>query len=290
MTSRPKKSKVPAPIDPNVAGKSALDAFASRREAIPRDRVRTPNADVEVCAIFVMGIARRVNEPALYARFARLPEEEFDIAHVRELGLLAQAAWYARTQLATASATSTEAKLPVTLVQRAAERKARMLKVVTYLFDDHPRIGPEVADIILGTGYRDLASDLIRLAKIYLSERAAVEMDPRHYRADDEADALRDAEEIIAHLGEARGNAERMWADIVARSWTLLVQSYSEVTAAGCWLLRNEGAAEIFLPLVVAGRIGRTKPKQKDATEGRAGTDGESGAQGERSSEDGEDV
>jgi hypothetical protein len=268
MASQTKRPKAPATPDESVVGKAALEALAPRRDALPRDRVRTPNTDVEACAIFVMGVARKVQEPALYARFASLPKEEFDLGHVRDLGLLAQAAWYATTQLATASTTSIEAKLPIKLVQRSAERKARMLKVVTYLFDDHPRLGPEVADIILGTGYRDLASDLIRLAKIYLSERATVEKDPKHYRADDEAEALKDADDIIAHLGEARSSAERQWADIVARSWTLLAQSYSEVMAAGCWLLRNEGSAEIFLPLVVAGRIWRTKPKKKGSPEG----------------------
>ena len=162
-----------------------------------------------------------------------------------------------------------------------------MLKVVTYLFDDHPRLGLEIADIILGTGYRDLASDLIRLAKIYLSERATVEKDPKHYRADDEAEAFKDADEIIVHLGKARSTAERAWVDIVARSWTLLVQSYGEVMAAGTWLLRNEGAAEIFLPLAAVGRIGRPKPKRRDAAEGSAGSSQDRGAQGGTTGEGG---
>lgn len=266
MATQAKKARAPATTDPNVVGKAALEALAPRRDALPRDRVRTPDTDVEACAIFVIGVAAKVQEPALYARFASLPKEEFDLGHVRDLGLLAQAAWYATTQLAIASATSTEAKLPAKLVQRSAERKARMLKVVTYLFDDHPRIGREISDIILGTGYRDLASDLIRLAKIYVSERSTVEKDPKHYRADDEAEALKDADEIIACLGAARSSAERTWADVVARSWTLLCQSYGEVMAAGSWLLRNEGAAEIFLPLVVAGRLGRAKLRKKGAT------------------------
>jgi hypothetical protein len=274
MPPKVKKAKPPGQPDPQaVEGKAALDAFAGRRDAIPRESVRTPNLDVESCAIFVMGVARKVNDPALSARFESLPEAEFDIAHVRDLGQLALGTWYATIELASASATSTEAKLPAALVQRATERKTRMLKVVVYHFEDHPMLGPEVADIILGTGYRDMASDLPRLAKVYANERATVEKDPKHYRADDEAEALKNARAILEHLSEARSSAERMWADVVARSWTLMSQSYNEVSAAGSWLLRHEGGAVMFLPLVVAARLGRAKPKKKGAPD--EGTEGE---------------
>jgi hypothetical protein len=283
MPSKVKKAKGPGKPDEQVAeGKAALDAFTSRRDAIPRDGVRTPNTDVEACAIFVRGVARKLTDPALTARFASLPEAEFDMAHVRDLGPLALGTWYATTELASASATSTEAKLPAALVKRATERKTRMLKVVVYHFEDHPTLGPEVADIILGTGYRDMASDLTRIAKIYGTERATVEKDPKHYRADDEAGALKDAQDILDHLGEARSSAERKWADVVARSWTLMSQSYNEVSGAGNWLLRHEGGAEIFLPLVAAGRLGRAKPRKKGAPE--------SGSDGSEESEEGEDT
>lgn len=251
----------------DAASKAALGALMPRIEAIPAEAVRVPNADVEACAIFAQGVGRRVKEPALHARFSSLPAQEFDIAHVDDLESIASAVWYATIQLATATATRTDVKVPSELVQRATETKTRMLKVVTYHFEDHPKLGAEIADIILGTGYRDLASDLTRLATIYVDERATVSKDPKHYVVADADNAPQLAQQIIDHLGLTPTSEESRWMDIVARGWTLLSETYGEVAAAGLWLRRRERGEEMFSSLVAAGRNRRSKLKKEDLEE-----------------------
>jgi hypothetical protein len=263
MPTNTKRAKVPSKSH-DAASKAAFDALLPRLEAIPKDAVRLPNADVEACAIFARGVGRRVKEPALYARFASLPAQELDIAHVDDLEPIASAVWYATVQLATATATRTDVKVPGALVQRATETKARMLKVVTYHFEDHPRLGPEIADIILGTGYRDLAGDLTRLARIYVDERATVSRDPKHYVAADADKAPELAQQILDHLGLTPTSEGSRWMDIVARGWTLLSDCYGEVAAAGLWLMRRERGEELFSSLVAAGRNRRTKLKKEE--------------------------
>jgi hypothetical protein len=58
----------------------------------------------------------------------------------------------------------------------------------------------------VGTGYGDLASDLLRLTKLYKKHRARV----------------------------------KTWSDLALRAWTLLEEVYNEVAAAGSWLYRSE--------------------------------------------------
>lgn len=263
MPKNGKHTKVPSKT-PDAASKAAFDKLLPRLAAIPKDAVRMPNADVEACAIFARGVGRRVKEPALYARFSGLPAQDFDITHVDDLEPIASAVWYATIQLATAAATRTDVKVPSELVQRATETKTRMLKVVSYHFEDHPRLGPEIADIVLGTGYRDLAGDLTRLARIYVDERATVSRDPKHYVAEDADKAPELAQQILDHLGLTPTSEGSRWMDIVARGWTLLSDCYGEVAAAGLWLLRRERGEELFSSLVAAGRNRRTKLKKEE--------------------------
>lgn len=263
MPTNGKQTKV-ASRSHDAASKAALDKLMPRIEAIAQEAVRVPNADVEACAIFAQGVGRRIKEPALHARFSSLPAQELDMAHVDDLESIASAVWYATIQLATATATRTDVKVPSELVQRATETKARMLKVVTYHFEDHPKLGAEIADITLGTGYRDLASDLTRLARIYVEERATVSKDPKHYVVADADNAPRLAQQIVDHLGLTPTSEESRWMDIVARGWTLLSDSYAEVAAAGLWLLRRERGEELFSSLVAAGRNRRSRLKKEE--------------------------
>lgn len=263
MPTNGKQTKV-ASRSNNAASKAALGKLMPRLEAIAQEVVRVPNADVEACAIFAQGVGRRIKEPALHARFSSLPAQELDMAHVDDLESIASAVWYATIQLATATATRTDVKVPSELVQRATETKTRMLKVVTYHFEDHPKLGAEIADITLGTGYRDLASDLTRLATIYNEEQATVSKDPKHYVAADADNAPRLAQQIVDHLGLTPTSEESRWMDIVARGWTLLSDSYGEVAAAGLWLLRRERGEELFSSLVAAGRNRRSRLKKEE--------------------------
>ncbi|HEX2574101.1 MAG TPA: hypothetical protein VH877_31435 [Polyangia bacterium] len=176
-------------IDPAL-GKADLERLMPRILAVPRERAVLPRIDIAAAAIHAVSIGRQVKQPELYARFASLPAREFDIRHVDDLESLARATWYARVEQDTADATSREAKLPVDLVDLATAVKERMLKCAAYYFDGTP-LQKEVDDIRSGTGYRDLASDLSRLARLYVDHAAVLSGDTKNYRASDAADAAR---------------------------------------------------------------------------------------------------
>jgi hypothetical protein len=183
-----------------------------------------------------------------------------------------------RGQGATANATASEVKVSARLVQRATQRRTRMLKCASYYFDDHPTLGPELVDIVAGTGYRDLASDLTRLGKIYEDQKEVLSKDTRHYVAADAKGATKDAHAILEELSAGRTGDERRWSEVVARAWTLLSESYGEVAAAVGWLERDGDGAADFPPLVTVGRRSRRRPEGTGGEDaGDEAVDGEPG-------------
>jgi hypothetical protein len=259
----------PADIIDPALGKADLERLMPRILAVPRDRVVLPRVDIAAAAIFAVSIGRQVKQPELRARFASLPASEFDIRHVDDLEALARATWYARVEQDTADASAREAKLPVDLVDLATAVKERMLKCVSYYFDGTP-LQKETDDIRSGTGYRDLASDLSRLARLYVDHAAALSGDTKNYRATDATDAARLAGRIIDELGTAGTAEERRRADITARVWVLLLEVYTEVADAGRWLLRHEGGETKFVSLHTVARAPvvrrRTEPPAQGGT------------------------
>jgi hypothetical protein len=239
-------------VDP-VLGKADLTRFMPRILAVPYERAVLPRIDIAAAAIYAVSIGRQVKQPELYARFASLPAREFDLRHIDDLEALARATWYARVEQDTAAASTREAKLPIDLVDQATAVKERMLKCTAYYFDGTP-LQKEVDDIRSGTGYRDLASDLSRLARLYVDHAAALSGDTKNYRATDAADAARLAGRIIEELGAAGTAEERRRADITARVWVLLLEVYGEVADTGRWLLRHEGGETRFVSLHTVAR------------------------------------
>ena len=182
---------------------------------------------------------------------------------------------HAYVELQSARAQATEAKLPVALVDAATEVKERMLECTEYLFNRHAVLSREIASIRLGFGYRDLASDPIRLAKVYEDKKTTVEKDPLNYRANDAAEARTRAQEILTTLGEAQSAEEKSCVASLTRAWTLLREAYYEVQAAGFFLYRHEEPEEKFSSLYASASNGRPK-KAKEPTPAPAGDGGTS--------------
>jgi hypothetical protein len=260
MTS-PRKPKSPPDVD-RTSAKAAFEAALPRAQVLPKEQLITPNTAVDAAAIAALGVAREVNEPSLRERFESLPKAEFDVQHLDDLPIFARAAWYSWTELLSASAASTDAKLPLDLVEESTGLRADMIKVITYHFDPSSLVGRELADILLGSGYRDLANDLMRLSKLYGAQAAELADDKRHYRATDADRAEALALRILDELGAAKSVEQRHWTEMVARTWTLLLRVYKEVAATGNWLRRNEAGVEPFGSLVAAGRTSKAKPRK----------------------------
>jgi hypothetical protein len=245
-------------IDPAAAQK-AFTAILPRLLDLKPDELLTARLDLQKAAIAAVGVGRMVQAPKVRARFHNLPVKEFHQTYVDDLETIALAAFHANVELLRASAKSTEAKLPVSLVLHATAVKQRLLRLLECHFGDDPTDGPEIADIKLGMGYADLAYDLLRLAKLYEKRCTDDKLAPKRYLATDATDARSYAQEILHILDEAKHEDEKTWTDLVNRCLTLLVQVYGVVSAAGRWLYRKEDGAARFPPLYVMARpiIGR---------------------------------
>lgn len=262
MTS---KKASPEPTTPDdTDAKTAFTTVQPIALALPKDKVTSPNTSVDAAIIAALAVAREANAAPLRARFESPPKKEFDIANLDKLQLYGRGCWYALTQLHAASAQSTEAKLPVALVEKATKTRTRMIKVLRYFYEPDTRVGKEVTDILLDSGYRDLARDLSRLAVVYRAEHDEIKDEKKHFRATDAGDAEKLSQEILDELGAATSAEQKQWTETVARTWTLLYGAYNEVAAAGRWLLRGEsgGGGELFVSLVTAGRASRAKARK----------------------------
>jgi hypothetical protein len=280
--SQPKSSSQKSPAAPPPeelspkAAEKAFEAVRPRMQALDAKNLAAQTVDIEKAAFAAAGIGRWVKSKGPRARFARLPQEDFDQAHVEDLETVALAAWHAAVTARTASAGKSEAKLPADLVRQALDLKERMLELVTYHFGNDPVDGPEIQDIKLGNGYADLAADLVRLRKLYAKHREHVKLDPKNYRKTDEAGAGKVAHHIFQELGESRNQDQKTWADLSARAFTLLVHTYAEVSGAGQWLWRHEDGALKFPSLYLVGRAAPSRAAGKG--DKPAGDSGQNGA------------
>lgn len=248
-------------IDPEAA-RNAYDATVPRAQALSVDERAPLTADVQEAAIVALGVARFVAQPEVRARFALLPADLFDIALLDELPALALAAHHGHVELQIARAGGSTAMLSADLVAEAGEVRARMLDLCDYVFRRDPAIATEVSAIRSGTGYKDLAVDLVRLAKIYEMQAETVARDTVNYRASDVADARRLSQAILHQLSQSQNADERYRLAVLTGIWTLLLRCYGEVQAAGTFLFRHEDAASKFRSLFTRrGRRARPAPE-----------------------------
>lgn len=246
-------------IDPEAA-RNAYNAVLPRVEALSIDQ-RTPiTVDLQDAIIIALGVAQFVDQAEARARFALLPPEVFDPAHIDDLPTLALAAHHGYVLLQTARAGGTEAMLSAELVAEAGEVRTRMLELCEYVFRRDPALSTEVASIRTGTGYKDLATDLVRLAKIYEDQAELVARDPINYRASDAADARRLSQTIMHQLSQNQNAGERHHYSVLTGIWTLLRGCHAEVQAAGTFLYRNQDEAGKFRSLFTR-RSRRARPE-----------------------------
>jgi hypothetical protein len=252
-----------ADYDPKEA-EGAYQALLPRMQAASKETLTAINVDLQEAAITALSVARFIGKDEPKARFALLPAKAFDHAHAADLRPLALGCFHAQALLRSARTQTTEAKLPVELVDAATEVKTRMIKVCKYHFEGKKKLMDEVDDIVKGTGYKDLSNDLVRLAKLYEDNPDEVEHDKRNYRAGDAAEARRLAAKILDELGAQQSAQEKAAVEAATRVWALLRKSYLEVQAAGLFLWRHEDGEAKFPSLHASSGSGRPR-KDKGA-------------------------
>jgi hypothetical protein len=235
----------------------AFEALRPMMDALVE--IRRANTNMPKAINFAASVGRLVLLPERRAAFVSLPASYFDIQHVDRLGPAALAASYAWLQSQDADAMSTGAQLPPPSVVEAMVLRGVMLKVLEYNLGHHENVLKRLASIRSGHGHMDLASDLWRLAGMYEIHAAELAADTRFYQPGDMIRARQFVQGIQHVLGEGAESDAGFWADYLARAWTLMVNTYEEVSAAGRWLFRNENVEAMFPSLYAIGRQRRRR-------------------------------
>ena len=254
------------PVYSPTAGKQALRTLKPHLAALPEAELGNLKVDVEAATYAALGVAGFVGAPEVKARFARLPEEEFDMACVTGLETACFATLYALAEARAAGALESNARIAPQIAAEAAEVEARMQALCEYQLQDDPEIGPLLDRLRPGNGHRDLANDLLGYARIYDLRAAVVKGDQKHYRATDAARARELAGLYIQAFSAAMTPRARAAYDSYARAWALLRRRYDEVRAAGLWLFRADPTRdERFPSLFAAARPNVGRPKKTPA-------------------------
>lgn len=247
-------------IDPEAARRAYITVLP-RVEVMKADEHAALSVDVQDAVILAWGVANFVAQPEVRARFALLPLELFDITHLDDLPTLTLAAYHGYVELQAIRSGVSLAKLSASLVTEAGEVRTRMLELCEYVFRRNEEVNREVTSIRTGTGYKDLALDLARLARIYDAYPELVVRETINYRATDAADARRLSQSILNELSQNQGLDERRQLAIVTGIWTLLLRCYDEVQAAGYFVYRHEDPDSKFRSLYTrSGRRSRPAP------------------------------
>lgn len=248
-------------IDPEAAG-LAFEALQPELDQL--DEVRAGTTDRRKAINHAASVGRAVKQPEVRAEFESMPGHRFDMQHVDRLETAALATWFVAINLQDASVLASGAKLSDELLSRASILRQRMRRVLEYNADHLADVMLKLADIRGGNGYIDMADDLMRLARLYDAYRLILELDVRHYQADDAASAKRLSQAINQVLGDGRHSDAEYWNDYMGRAWTFLVTTYEEVAAAGRWLFRDENGEARFPSLYSVGRQPRRSRRDDD--------------------------
>ena len=246
------------------AGKKALLSLTADLDALTESDFVTLKIDVEAATYAALGVAGFIADPAVHARFARLPNEEIDMAHVDGLQTACFATLYALGEARAAGALETSVKVAPETEAEAAEVEKRMQAVCEYLLSDDAKIRPELDRLRPGSGPRDRANDLLGYARIYDLRPDVVKTDPKNYRPGDAAKARELAGKIIQALSIAMTPRARVAYDRYVRSWTRLNRCYDEVRPTGLWLFRKDARkTERFPSLFAAARPNVGRPRNQ---------------------------
>lgn len=266
----PAPAIVPPAYDP-AAAKSALELLLPRLQAFPADNLTVPRLDVRAAALAAIGVHAFVTQHApIHARFEKLhAAEEFEIENLVLVKDAAFVVILTHGRAEEAGAFVTDVKVPSAIIEEAMAIERRMQELLEYKFKKDPQVAPLLAVLRPGTGYRDLAADLLGYAEIYQRHSEEVASDTTNYRPTDRADAQRLAGEILSRLSAAMSPKARTAYELLQRAWMLLLQVYSEVSETGRWLLRYDPRRdERFPSLFAAGRPGSGRPPKKPKARG----------------------
>ncbi|HTN88027.1 MAG TPA: hypothetical protein VL242_30310 [Sorangium sp.] len=259
----PKKSGTPA-VEPTQihSAEAAFHRVKPDLDAIPLAGLETPRLDLQAAAVQAIGVAKALSAPELRQRIAAIAAAgALDAALLDGLESVAWATWFARHKLLLTSATHSGAALPPSLVERAYETRARMLKTLEYHLDGDAEATAQLAHLRAGSGHLDLANDLSAAADMYRKHREAIKDDKRNFRGEDEKEASALAEQILRLLGATTTPEQTLWKGYQARTAKLLFRHYDEAVRVGRFLFYYDDPEGRFPNLYTATRSAPASPR-----------------------------
>ena len=224
------------------AENARLEALRPALAAIPRDALKAPLGPLMTMVVAALSLLEHARVPSRLAWLTKLPPDLFDPNTLSRLeataALLRELAAAAEQEAARA----TSAKVAAATMEKASLVKGRLQRVLEYQLTDEASVR-ELDGIRPGTGYKDLATDLVRLAALAENHPAEIAGD-RHFVATDPADARTLADAIVAALGTSLAGLDGESDDTRARVVTLLINDYAELLAALNFVGRHEPKAE----------------------------------------------
>ena len=254
----------PPQYDPTT-GQTAFGTLAPNRAAIPASKIVVARVDVQAAALVALGAYGFLTQATvLHAQLQALDSAGlFLMSTLTDLETAAFAALYAFSQVETVGAFTTAAIVPPTLAAQASAVEKRMKARCEYVFSNDPTVRPLLDMLRPGTGYSDLANDLLGYASIYAAHKTQIEAtnDP-NYVATDVADAETYAGQLLACLSAAMGPTTRAAFDDLQASWTLLLEIYAEVRTVALALMRFDAKASARFPSLTSAARARAVTKK----------------------------
>ena len=241
-------NETPLSVPEQKKASVAYEAVLAEIDAVPQDSVLRVNLDISRAASRVLGALAGINalRPEMAARLT-----DFDFAPLDKLETYAYAAWYAHI-LAMPPSSSSSPVQP--LLVEAAPLRDKLLVAAEHLayFGFFEEKG--VAEIRRGSGYIDIANDLVGLHAMFKAKWSAV-ADNTPITAKEMERAMDLGSELLKKLGaRLQPNGEPVITGEAvarrARAFTLFMSAYDTVRRAVGFVRWNEGDAELIAPSV----------------------------------------
>lgn len=217
-------------------------------EGLPTERLETIRLDIEAALVLALGVAPRARA---FQEAARAQLGESFAAPFDRLEPAARACARAHADhLITLDGAEVDQR-----VAALGEKRAILLLEAQSLVQQRRMPASLLGELNGGTGYRDMAFDVLQLASAFRKEWASIEAHTPVTSIElDESEAL--ANVLVTTLGE-NGQADASASpsgELRRRAYTLFVQTYEEVRRAVTYVRWEEGDVDQIIPSLFAGR------------------------------------
>lgn len=220
-----------------------------------------PAVDPSTALAAAKTVGDALAEPKTKRRFDALPDDEIDRRLVSAHATRYEAAKLAAAAYQSAENAEGDALVPMSSVHVLTGIRTRTYALIEYHLGEDPEIARELTAIRAGTGYKDLANDVVALLGLCEKHLAVLKHDKKNYRAEDAVEGPAHVEIVR----EARLKGQRPATKKAGRAWSVafyaLRESHDEVIEIGRFLDRKRADKEARWPslFVNVKRSGKRK-------------------------------